>query len=326
MQTFPPDEIQSVLRDFPQFELSYEINVHKKVYNAPVIMAIPEGTPMFAWFTSYKGENVCILFELSTKNKEIIKATLCLTSFKDCLSYGTLFYGTLFKYQQNSCFAIQELLYYKGKSFYKKDYLEKIKTIKQILADEMSQCALNNQYTIFGLPIMANDFTTLLRDISLLPYKISTIHFKHMTGQKTHTTYIMTYFKPKNETQQQQKQNMVKKPLLFHVKPDIQNDIYHLYLLNDALEEELYDIAYIPDYTTSKMMNQFFRTIKENDNLDTLEESDDEEEFENNQIDKFVHLDRTILMKCVYNSKFKKWQPVSTAHKNERIGSIKDLF
>jgi hypothetical protein len=147
-----------------------------------------------------------------------------------------------------------------------------------------------------------------------------------MTGQKTYTTYIMTYFKPKQETQTQHKQNRVHNSFLFHVKPDIQNDIYHLYVLNNNQEEELYDIAYIPDYTTSKMMNKLFRNIKENENLDTLEESDDEEEFENNQIDKFVYLDRTILMKCVYNNKFKKWQPLSIAHKNDRIGSIQELF
>ena len=35
-------------------------------------------------------------------------------------------------------------------------------------------------------------------------------------------------------------------------------------------------------------MNTLFRNIKENQNLDALEESDDEEEFENISLDKFV--------------------------------------
>ena len=35
-------------------------------------------------------------------------------------------------------------------------------------------------------------------------------------------------------------------------------------------------ICNIPDINTSKMMNNLFRDIKENNNLDTLEESDDE--------------------------------------------------
>ena len=35
-------------------------------------------------------------------------------------------------------------------------------------------------------------------------------------------------------------------------------------------------------------MNNIFRNIKENTNLDALEESDDEEEFENISLDKYV--------------------------------------
>ena len=97
---------------------------------------------------------------------------------------------------------------------------------------------------------------------------------------------------------------------MFIVKPDIQNDIYHLYTSNNN-KEEYYDTAYIPTYTTSVMMNKLFRNIKENENLDTLEESDDEEEFENNNIDKFVYLEKSYAMICKYNYKFKKWFPVS---------------
>ena len=57
-------------------------------------------------------------------------------------------------------------------------------------------------------------------------------------------------------------------------------------------------------------MNSLFRTIKENDNLDLLEESDDEEEFENINLDKFVDLDKKITMKCVYMNKFDSWKPI----------------
>ena len=42
---------------------------------------------------------------------------------------------------------------------------------------------------------------------------------------------------------------------------------------------DYFDIAYIPDYKTSVFMNSLFRNIKENINLDYLEESDDEEEL-----------------------------------------------
>ena len=94
------------------------------------------------------------------------------------------------------------------------------------------------------------------------------------------------------------------KKKIFTVKPDLQNDIYHLYQ-----NGQYFDTAYIPDYKTSVMMNQLFRKIKENDNLDALEESDDEEEFENEREDRFVYLDKVLEMECYLHSKFKKWVP-----------------
>jgi hypothetical protein len=57
-------------------------------------------------------------------------------------------------------------------------------------------------------------------------------------------------------------------------------------------------------------MNNLFRNIKENNDLDALEESDDEEEFENSNVDKFVYLNKEYKMVCNYNKKFKKWVPI----------------
>ena len=55
--------------------------------------------------------------------------------------------------------------------------------------------------------------------------------------------------------------------------------------------------------------------IKENANLDSLEESDSEDEFENDRVDKFVYLDREYTMTCAYNHKFKKWVPLRVVGK-----------
>ncbi len=107
-----------------------------------------------------------------------------------------------------------------------------------------------------------------------------------------------------------------KKYKIFIVSADIQNDIYHLVdpdaihdpSSNDAIANKL--IASIPDYKTSVMMNALFRNIKENKSLDALEESDDEDEFENTNIDKFVDLTKKIKMRCIFNYKFKKWTPI----------------
>ena len=49
---FKDDEIDSILSDFPKFELSYETMTHKKVFNHNVI---------------YCGE-ICDIFEFNTVN------------------------------------------------------------------------------------------------------------------------------------------------------------------------------------------------------------------------------------------------------------------
>ena len=72
-------------------------------------------------------------------------------------------------------------------------------------------------------------------------------------------------------------------------------------------------------------MNKLFRIIKENINLDALEESDDEDEFETSKIDKFVKLDISYKMVCQYNHKFKKWSPVRLADKNLKVITLNDL-
>ena len=57
-------------------------------------------------------------------------------------------------------------------------------------------------------------------------------------------------------------------------------------------------------------MNKIFRNIKENRNLDALEESDDDEEFENINEDKFVKLDKSITMECIFNKRWNTYVPL----------------
>ena len=124
----------------------------------------------------------------------------------------------------------------------------------------------------------------------------------------------MKYYKPGT----QKNNNNLQKKAIFKIMPDIEPDIYNLFIYNNG-KEEYYDIAFIPDYKTSVMMNKLFRNIKENENLDAIEESDDEEEFENSKEDKYVYLDRYFKMNCEYNSKFNRWVPISLAGKNDKI-------
>jgi hypothetical protein len=310
------EEIPAILNDFPNFELSYETMAHKKVYNSDVILAIPEGNKCFAWFTSYKKDNVCFVLEIG-QDKRITNIQIFITSFTDSLALGSIFYGTFFSSQQNNskCFCIEDIYYYKGKNISNKNFLEKLYFIKDIFANVISQMALTDKYLIFGVPLMNNNFNNLLKEIELLPYKIGKIQFRFFNDKKIQ---FIKYYKPRINVSSKDLQLNMLTNAIFKITPDVQNDIYNLYVYNNG-KEDFYDVAFIPDFKTSVMMNSLFRNIKENNNLDALEESDDENEFENERIDKYVFLDRSYKMHCEYNFKFKKWIPISLAKKHERI-------
>jgi hypothetical protein len=313
-------EVENILKSFPKIELSYDKIIHKKVYNYDIMIAIPEGITCYAWFSTYKDQNVCYMLELDDY-KRIKNVSIVLTSFSDSLSYGTILYGILFKYKENKCFAILDIYYYKSKPLLKETYNEKLDLINNILASEISQISIHSSFIIFGLPLITNDksFTQLLNDIEVLPYKIKIIQYRYLHKHEKVIQYIM-YFKPGNKMIS----HLPVKKAIFKICPDIQNDIYHLYTWDNG-KFIVFDIAYIPDYKTSVLMNKLFRNIKENDNLDALEESDDEEEFENEKIDKFVYLNKSFKMHCIYHAKFKKWVPINLVEKKERVITLKEL-
>ena len=192
---FSDDEVASILSEFPKFELSYETMSHKKVFNHDVILAIPEGKKCLVWFTSYKSENVCFIMETG-ENNSICEVYMGLVGFHDKLvlgACGTIFYGTIFKTNGSTCFCIEDLYYYKGANHSSKTFLSRLQLIKNILQNEISQQSLTNKYILFGLPLMNTDLITLLKEIDLLPYKISQLKFRWFETKKI---MFSSYYKP----------------------------------------------------------------------------------------------------------------------------------
>ena len=105
---------------------------------------------------------------------------------------------------------------------------------------------------------------------------------------------------------------------------DIKYNVYNLYVYDNYNGIQFYQKTYIPDYKTSVMLNNKFRIIKENTNLDLLEESDDEDEFENIDEDKFVYLDRYYNFRCYYHLKSKRWIPFELTN-DKHIANTSDL-
>lgn len=67
---------------------------------------------------------------------------------------------------------------------------------------------------------------------------------------------------------------------------------------------------FISDYSTSKYMNKLFHNIRENENLDLIEESDDEDDFENISHDRWIANSGFIEMEFSLHTRFNKWIPV----------------
>jgi len=345
---------ETILSDFPNIKLSYENMTHNKVFNSDIILALPEGRKSFAWFTRYNDKNVCLIMELA-ENKQISNIKIVNACFNNDLAYGTIFYGTTFYHQHNKFFTIEDIFYYKGNDVSRQNWCQKFTLFKTILAKDMKQISLNNSFMVFGLPLLSNNLDDFTKRLEELKYKISTVQFrlfnrcnnslfmnytkfmeqkllKHMNNHINNSISKQTnnpISKPRIEFTDRPKEkivvtNIMKREVVFKIKPDIQNDIYYLYCLNNN-KEEYFDIVLIPDFTTSVMMNKLFRKIKENYNLDALEESDDEEEFENEKEDRFVYLDKTYNMVCLFNNKFKKWYPVRIAEPNSEITNINKI-
>jgi len=311
-----------ILEEFPKFELSYEEVVHKKV-QANCFSLIPYGRPCFAWFTTFNDQSACFLIDISRNSVEMVT-----TSFNKSITIGegTILRGVLFRHSSSQLFAIDELHFYKGDPICNaKCSTVKFNLLKHMLSNELGKHAFTSKCVVFGLPIMHSNLNELIKiEKTQTMYRVKYIQFetidKHGSRKMLFDKYvyndeipILKQQQPVKPLQQPTKalqqpakalQQSAKAMKIFAVSPDIQPDIYHL--VKDGVN---CGVACIPNYKTSAMMNKLFRNLKENDNLDALEESD-EEEFENEDPHKFVYLEKTINMSCEYNSKFKKWVPI----------------
>jgi hypothetical protein len=320
-------EIQSVLKRFPPFEGSYETILHMNLpthekYN--IMMAIPFGKKYYMWFTYHLDKNVCLLMELN-RDKKIIKITV-----KDCIvsvafALGTLLYVS--STHDNERYYIENIYYYKGLPVHSLVYGHKLGYIREILTQ-------NHPSLLLYLPEM----WWITEPIPSIPYSVHHYQFRCLNvhspflnqSNETETTI------KKEEASQPPPQETIyklnfKKPqykmtTIFIVKADIQYDIYHLYACGKKMNNEYCGVACIPTMASSFFMNGLFRKIRENRNLDYVEESEDEEDFEDIREDKYVNLTKKILMECVFHPKFKKWIPVCVApSKHSRIVHIHKL-
>ena len=241
--------------------------------------------------------NIKLLYYNLDKTNNVTYLNSVPIVFNGDLCLGTIFSGTLFHYKNSKFFAIDDIHYYKGKNKERADTNTKLKLL-YIMNHEIKQVVFTKYDVVVGLPIIHTNRRSLMEQFDILPYKITSIKYF------PHDRHQAPYYSPFNQICYTN--TFPNAPTaVFKVSAANQNDIYNLFCYSKGKTNYFYGTAFIPDYNTSVTLNNLFRNIRENKNLDYLEESDDEEEFENTRDDKYL-IENKELNICYYNYRFKK--------------------
>lgn len=288
----------------PHINISYG-HVLDKQCNADMYQIVPKGVPCLLWYTYCKGMNVCYLLYLAQKYKNIHKIEKVITSFNSelCYGQGTLLSGVLMHYNNLRVFTILDIHVFKGWSITDKKFIDKLQFITCLLSNHTRANGYVASQLIVASAIVLPSHEEALTVSECLPYPVYCITLMDNKNTKVKGKYIYN-----------KKHNSVR----FRIKPDFQCDIYYLYT---DMSEDIHGVALIPDYKTSVMMNELFHNIKENKNLDLIEESDEETEEDINT----TSLNKSIIMECIYDRKFKRWKPLRKCKDTLPLTNIQEI-
>lgn len=280
----------------------------------------------------------------STSNmnsNDLYRFNVVSTCFADELAYGTIMTGVLFSRQEagkeefHKFMNVSDILYYKGARISGKQHTMyyKLRLIASMFENnEIANLNGSSNVLNISMPIITNDYTIAQGYLGSLPY--STYGIRLINLDKTKSIGILP--------------NLLKKghdhKYVFVVKASVEPDTYSLfandnsrnayayatetetanYNGNSGHANETYEscqygklrkinVALIPSYNDSVRMNMLFRNIKENISIDAIEESDDEDDFQNVDPNKYLLPDIEYKMYCYFSRTHNKWIPETIA-------------
>ena len=253
--------------DLSIFKLPTETFVHREIYipNA-YYLAQPVGKLSCIWFTTVNDIPICYMIEIH--DRKLQKKTVVSTVF-DIELVGTLLHGTYMYYESQPCFVIHNLFYYKHEMV-NMVYQEKYNLIETILEKYIYNEKMSATQCMFFLPVTSSRIENIEVETS---YKIFCI--KIMDGHKIINYVDQTTLKP------------------FWIQSTDIRDIYEVYTLDNVY----HSIAHVDTVKRSAFLNKLF---KKEITLDSIEDSDEEEQFETKRIKMF----------CKWNEMMKKWVPI----------------
>jgi len=329
-------------------KLAYETNIANgkpipKEYD--LCLAIPFGKRAYLWHTfSPKKTNVAMILELNRENQigNIHFLQMKPGRLSCDFELGTIVSGVLYEEEmQEKVFIVDDIHMYKGQMLSKKTFHLKSGFLLDFLrhtSDSSSPYEYRIRFPVFWKPGSEIPISEIPYNIRHIQYRASRDilpHYNVSLARKPISTPILYTQTPTPTLEKQQKiynwnwkfdysKSTYRKTAIFYVKADIMYDVYHLGSIypgsapstaihpnSDTDENKIVfcQHALILNYKTSIFMNGIFRNIRENANIDAIEESDDESDFENIQENKYVDLDKVVKMECSFHYKFKKWMP-----------------
>ena len=281
--------------NFPSIQMSCEQQVQNTFHKNDIFMAIPRGIPCFLWCTANLSNNTAVCVVISN-NKYLFHFDIpLLIPFIE--NQGTIVGATKFGIDsmndiEMNFFAIDDIYYYRGQHVTHMTWGEKLSLLKDVLSCKLFD---NGQIKMMiGLPLISYSKKHFQLSMKTCPYDIEKYIYRNF--HQSNISYV--------EIPSKEKQCKT-----FRIKASPLFDIYYLYELDDVHCHHVDPPTLnIPNYKTSVQMNALFRDIKENTNLDLLEESDEEEEFqETNDMNTYTDLEKVVEMECYYDEDLNKW-------------------
>jgi hypothetical protein len=189
------------------------------------------------------------------------------------------------------CFFVFDDIYFKSNKFVAHfNWYVKFQIIHRML--NLNQFGVSSKCA-FGIPAIEQKEHLIFEKKNDLPYIVKEIRYMRQSDVDVYAvrntpSYIPIYGN-------------------FIIQAEFEPDIYTVYAKNGKLLLKKIGIARVSSTETIELLNSIF---KKNQKI-CQEESDDEDIFENINADKYIDTQKKVLMKCEYNTAFKKWTPIS---------------
>jgi len=335
MNKCPANLVNYVRNNFPNIKPCYEnyLNNYSPPPSYDFCYATPVGNKSYIWITTVESKNFCFIIvtnnnktninDIKNLNNHNFQIYILPVFFNCTLATQTLIIATKFNISHQTFITFDDIYFYKGNNTFNFSFSQKLQIFDILLNQEIT--IKPYKHILLGLPIISNNYNQLLQNISNLQYKIYAIKFK-TSDSKTiknilfsqEITYSLPYYQNhitqsrninniSNHSKHVQHVHQSQIKDLF-VKPTIDMDTYHAYYNVQCLENDSCGMLHINNLKSSFHMNSIFRKVKENSNLDLLEESDDEDNYQNSYGN--IDPNTPIKITCIFNSSFNKWQPL----------------